>query len=194
MAALRQQLKVPFTVHNERGFTMSRPTGRPLRLMFATLVLAAGGGFLLAAEAAQPPHGGMGGMGGPMMMMAAPGHMDRMLEDVNATPDQRTQVKAIMDAAHRDLAAQHDAGRALGDQAMQLFTQATVDARQAESLRQQMLSQQDQASKRMLQAMLDVSRVLSPEQRQQLGQKMAQRRTTMMEHRGGGMTDRPATQ
>jgi Spy/CpxP family protein refolding chaperone len=165
-----------------------------MRLMFATLVLAAGGGLMLAAEAAQPPHGGMGGMGGPMMMMAAPGHMDRMLEDVNATTDQRTQVKAIMDAAHHDLAAQHDAGRALGDQAMQLFTQATVDARQAESLRQQMLSQQDQSSKRMLQAMLDVSRVLTPEQRQQLGQKMAQRRAKMMEHHGGGMADRPVTQ
>jgi Spy/CpxP family protein refolding chaperone len=197
MAALRQQRTVRFNVHNERDLTMSRPTARPMRLMFATLVLSAGGGLMLAAEAAQPPHGGMGGMGGmggPMMMMGAPGHMDRMLEDVNATTDQRMQVKAIMDAAHRDLAAQHDAGRALGDQAMQLFTQATVDARQAEALRQQMQGQQDQASKRMLQAMLDVSRVLTPEQRQQLGQKMAQRRAMMTEHHGGGTASKPATQ
>ena len=166
---------------------MTRFTPRPLRLLAATLVLAAAGGLALTADAAPPA----GGMGGPMMMMAAPGHLDRMLDDLNATADQRTQVKAIMDAARTDLKAQHDAGRALGDQAMQLFTQPSVDARQAEALRLQMLSQHDQASKRMLQAMLDVSRVLTPEQRQQLGQKMAQRRTMMME-RHGGMGDKPA--
>ena len=166
---------------------MTRFTPRPLRLLAATLVLAAVGGLASTADAAPPP----GGMGDPMMMMAAPGHLDRMLDDVNATADQRTQVKAIMDAARTDLKAQHDAGRALGDQAMQLFTQPSVDARQAEALRQQMLSQHDQASKRMLQAMLDVSRVLTPDQRQQLGQKMAQRRTMMME-RHGGMGDKPA--
>jgi len=169
---------------------MTRFTPRPLRLLAATLVLAAVGGLASTADAAPPP-GGMDGMGGPMMMMAAPGHLDRMLDDLNATADQRTQVKAIMDAARTDLKSQHDAGRALGDQAMQLFTQPSVDARQAEALRQQMLTQHDQASKRMLQAMLDVSRVLTPEQRQQLGQKMAQRRTMMME-RHGGMGDKPA--
>ena len=168
---------------------MNRFTRSPIRRMVATLVLAASGGLVLAAHAAPPPPGGMGGP--MMMMMGAPGHLDRMLDEVNATADQRTQVKAIMDAARSDLKAQHEAGRALGDQSMQLFTQPTVDARQAEVLRQQMLAQHDQVSKRMLQAMLDVSRVLTPDQRQQLGQKMAQRRTMMME-RHGGMGDKPA--
>ena len=45
-----------------------------------------------------------------------------------------------------------------------------------------MLSRHDQASKRMMQAMLDVSRVLTPEQRQQLAQQMKQRRDLMERH------------
>ena len=36
-----------------------------------------------------------------------------------------------------------------------------------------MLAQHDQASKRTLQAMLDVSRVLTPEQRKALAERMA---------------------
>jgi Spy/CpxP family protein refolding chaperone len=63
-----------------------------------------------------------------------------------------------------------------------LFTQPTVDANAAESLRQQMLARHDAASKRMMQAMLDVSRVLTPEQRQQLAQHMKQRRDMMERH------------
>ena len=71
--------------------------------------------------------------------------------------------------------AQREAGRALREQGLQLFTQPTVDATAAEALRQQMLAQHDQASKRMLQAMLDVAKVLTPEQRAQLAERMKQR-------------------
>ena len=45
-----------------------------------------------------------------------------------------------------------------------------------------MMAQHDQASKRMLQAMLDISRVLTPEQRQQLAAKMKQRHEMMERH------------
>ena len=55
--------------------------------------------------------------------------------------------------------------------------------RAAETLRQQQLAQHDQASKRMLQMMVDISRVLSPEQRKTLTEKMAQRRSMMERHR-----------
>ncbi|MBC7938423.1 MAG: Spy/CpxP family protein refolding chaperone, partial [Chitinophagaceae bacterium] len=80
--------------------------------------------------------------------------------------------------------AQRDEARGLHQQAQALFTQPTVDARAAETLRQQMLAQHDTRSKRMLQAMLDVSRVLTPAQRQQIGERMNQRRSMMERHRG----------
>jgi Spy/CpxP family protein refolding chaperone len=81
-----------------------------------------------------------------------------------------------------DLRAQREAGRDLRQQMMQAFTQPTVDANTVEALRQKMLAQHDQASRRMMQAMLDVSRVLTPEQRTQLAQHMQQRGEMMRRH------------
>ena len=130
------------------------------------------------------PHGEMhGGMrGGMAMPFANPQMAGRLLDSVNATPEQRTQIKALADAAQRDLQAERSAGRQLREQAMTLFAQPTVDARAAEALRQQMLARQDAASKRMTQFMLDVSRVLTPEQRQRLTERMAKRHDMMERH------------
>jgi Spy/CpxP family protein refolding chaperone len=64
-----------------------------------------------------------------------------------------------------------------------LFTQPTVDARAVEALRQQLLANHEQVSRRMTQAMLDASRVLSPEQRKQMAERMDQRRSMMQRHR-----------
>lgn len=167
---------------------------KSLRLTLATAAVAMAGLVSQTAFAAPPdgPMGGPGmhhGMGGPgghggRGGMAMNGrHMGRMLDLVNATPDQRSQIKAIMEAAHKDLAALHENGRKLHEQSLSVFAQPNVDARAAENVRQQMLAQHDAASKRMLQAMLDASKVLTPEQRKLLGDKMAQRRSMMERHR-----------
>ena len=104
-----------------------------------------------------------------MMIGGSPEHMgrmiDHMLDGLNASDAQRGQIKQIAQAAATDLKAQRDAGRGLRERGMQLLTTPNVDANAAEALRQQMLAQHDQASKRMMQAMLDISRVLTPEQR-----------------------------
>jgi Spy/CpxP family protein refolding chaperone len=123
-------------------------------------------------------HGKRGGGDGEMAggMMLSP----RMLDAVKATPEQRAQIKQIMDAARRDMSAQRDARRALRDEAQRVFTQPNVDATAAEALRQKMLAQHDQASRRKMQAMVEASRVLSPEQRKQMAD-MAKRRGEMME-------------
>jgi Spy/CpxP family protein refolding chaperone len=107
---------------------------------------------------------------------------ERLLDSVNASAEQRAQIRALVDAAQKDMAAQRESGRALREQAASLFGQPTVDARAAEALRQQMLAQHDTASKRMTQLMLDVSRVLTPEQRKQITERMAQRRSMMERH------------
>ena len=159
----------------------------------AAAVVAAVGAV---AVQAQGHHGA--GMGGPgaMMFGGSPEHIgrgvDRMLDGLNATDAQRAQVKQIALAAATDLKAQHDAGRGLRDQGLQLFATPTVDARAAEALRRQMLDQHDQASKRVLQAMLDVSAVLTPEQRAKFAERMKQRHAGMAERmhgmRGEGST------
>jgi Spy/CpxP family protein refolding chaperone len=179
---------------------MNNSLNKPFRLTLATTVVALAGLLSQAAFAAPTdgPMGGQmggqmaghgmhhgmgdsGGMGGGMGMNGR--HLGRMLDAVNATPEQRSQIKAIMEAAHKDLAALHENGRKLHEQGQSVFTQANVDAAAAEKLRQQMLAQHDAASKRMMQAMLDAAKVLTPEQRKTLSDKMAQRRGMMERHR-----------
>lgn len=178
--------------------TMSRPA--PLRWMVATAVLALAGAAMQGAQAAPEGPGPMG-MGGPHMMggpggpggamgagmgmgmgMGGP-RMDRMLDSVGVSAEQKTQIRQIMQAARSDLAGQREARRQLHEQARSLFLQPNVDARAAEDLRQKMLAQHDQASQRMTQAMLDASRVLTPEQRKALADRMVQRRSMMERHR-----------
>jgi protein CpxP len=151
-----------------------------VRLMVVTLAVAAAGVCASVAQAqsavprdAEARHHGHGGPGG------APfgGHMlGRALEAVNATPEQRTRIGEIMKAAAADVRQQREASRGLREQAMSLFAQPTVDARAVEALRQQMVQQHDQSSRRWTQAMLDASAVLTPDQRKQLAERMKQRR------------------
>lgn len=182
-------------------------TRRPLSLLAATFTLALAAGAAQTAIAAPagtgpdgegprhhmmddgPGHrgpmgmrghpGGMDGMGG----MGSMRHVDRMLDIVNASADQRAQIKRIADAARTDLMALHEAGRKLHEQNQGLFTQPTIDPRAIEAARQQMLAHHDQVSKRMTQALIDASRVLTPEQRKTLADHMAQRRAMMERHR-----------
>ncbi len=136
-------------------------------------------GATLAPLAWALPFGGHGGheMGG------SPRHMERLLDEVKATPEQRSQIKQLTEAARTDMAAQREAGRRLHEQNRALFAQPTVDARTAETLRQQLMAQHDQASKRMLQLKLEISRVLSPEQRAMLNERLKQRGELMQRHR-----------
>lgn len=164
--------------------TQTQPTTpRALRMLMATMLVAATAALSQAAWAG--PHGGPGGHdmhGGMGMMGGGPRMAERMLDSVNATAEQRAQVKQILQAAQADMQAQREAGRKLREQGQALFAQPTVDARAAEALRLQMLAQHDQASKRKMQVMLDVSRVLTPEQRKTLADRMAKRRAMMERH------------
>jgi periplasmic protein CpxP/Spy len=172
---------------------MHTPTAA-LRLMALTVLLAIGA---TAAQTASAQHHGMrggehrSGHGGDEMGMGSPRMLNRMLDAVQASADQRAQIKQITDAARADMKAQHDSGRQLRADAAALFAQPTVDARAAEALRQQMLARHDQASKRQLQMMLDISRVLTPEQRKSLADKFAQRRAMMERHRAERAASEP---
>ncbi len=136
-------------------------------------VLAVASALTLTAFA--QGHGGMGGLMGGRMI-------ERMLDHVNATADQRAQIKSITDTTMADMKAQREAGRALRQQSLQVFTAPNVDANAVEALRQQQLAQHDQASRRVSQALIEISRVLTPEQRKQLADHMAKRGDMMRRH------------
>lgn len=167
---------------------------RPLRGFLAGLAIALAGGASLTAFAGPEGggdhhahrghhghhghgdhHGGPGFMGGGR-------HMDRLLQEVGATDAQRTQIREIWQSAAADLKARREAVRTLREQQMQLFTQPTVDERAVEELRQKLVAEHDTSSKRISQAMLDASRVLTPEQRAKLAERMKARRDMMERH------------
>jgi protein CpxP len=156
---------------------------RGARLAGAALLVAVLGTLTLSAWA-QPGghHGGPGMHGGGAGMMFSGRGLDRMLDSVNATTEQRAQIKQIAERARADLKAQHEASRAGREQMMKLFTAPVVDANAVEAARQQNMQRHDEASRRMTQAMVEASRVLTPEQRQQLADRAAKRRDMMQRH------------
>lgn len=193
------------------------PVVRPARgvkQVAAGLVLAVAGTLAVSAWAQGPGAGTQAGMGGPGMhrmhdgvrggggfgghglFMGGPERVDRavdrMLQGLNATDEQRSQVKRIAKAAATDLRAQHEAGRSLHEQGLQLFAAPVVDARAVEELRQKRLAHHDQVSKRMTQAMLEVSAVLSPEQRAKLAERSKERQQRMKDRRGAAAASAPA--
>jgi len=162
---------------------ISNPGRRWIRVGIAGGALAAAA---LIGVVAQAQPGGMRGMhGGPMWFGGSPEHaaraIDHMLDGLNATEAQRTQVKQIAQGLATDMKPQREAGKALRDKATALLTAPNVDANAAEQLRQQMLTQHDQMSRRVMTAMLDVSRVLTPEQRAKVAERLKQREEKMRE-------------
>ncbi len=121
-----------------------------LRMMMAGVVIALSGATALTAFAAgegqemhgHHMHGGHAMGGGPFMGRLS----DRMLDSVNATPEQRTQIRQITEAAVADLKAQRESGRELRQRSIELFKQPTVDANAAEALRKEMLVRHDASS------------------------------------------------
>jgi periplasmic protein CpxP/Spy len=155
------------------------------RVFAGAVLLAVASTATLSAAAFEGPRHGMRHHGGDAAMMGAPMHgrmLEHMLDSVQATDAQRAQIRQIAEATKADMKGQREQHRALREQGMKVFTQPNVDANAVEALRQQMLAQHDQASKRRMAAMLEISRVLTPEQRQQLAERSAQRREMRERH------------
>lgn len=101
--------------------------------------------------------------------------IDDMLDEVDATDDQRTQVRAIATAAIADMGEFHDFKRAGREALVDALTQETVDREALEALRQSKLETADRASQRLLAALADAAEVLTPAQRAELAEELASR-------------------
>lgn len=159
---------------------------RALRLLTATALIGLAGAVVQTAHAApggMGGHGEIGAMGGRGMGMHGPGHMGRMLDEVGASAEQKAQIKTIMEAARNDLKPVQAQMKALREQSATLFTQRNVDANAVEAVRQQTQTLHGQVSKRMAQAMIESSRVLTPEQRARMADMMSKRRAMAERHR-----------
>jgi Spy/CpxP family protein refolding chaperone len=186
-----------------RVLNSARVASAPLMRWMAlgVLVVAAAGAAVSAHAQGHGPAMAGHGPGYDMMMFGGPPEhvaraVDHMLDGLGATDAQRAQIRQIAQAAAADLKAQREANRGLREKGLQIFASPTLDTAAAEALRQQMLAQHDQASKRVLQAMLDVAKVLTPEQRAKIAERIEQRQAMMQDrmqrmHGGAASAPRP---
>ena len=180
---------------------------RAFRLFTLTALIGLTGAMLQPAHAAPGGHGAMSGHGDMAAMSGRAtgmdgvghigqmnsmghighighiGHMGRVLDRIGATAEQKAQIKTIMESAHNELQPVHAQMKTLRDQSTALFTQPAVDANAAEALRLQMQTLNGQVSKRMLQAMVESSRVLTPDQRAKMADMLNKRRAMAERHR-----------
>jgi protein CpxP len=123
-----------------------------------------------------------GGDGGPGMHMQAnfrhhmgfggPGfggrHFERMLEEIDATPEQEEKLEAIIDKLHDDVRPIMRGFRDTRDDVAKLLGAATIDREAAEKLRAERVAAVDEASRKVTTALLDAAEVLTAEQRAEL--------------------------
>ena len=139
-------------------------------LIASTLVLAAASPAVFAQG-----HGGHGMPGGHRFLEA--------LEDVGVSAATRDQVQAIFKAARDDLKAQHEQGKLLRQQALQLWAAPNIDAAALEAVRKQQGLLHERVTARIQQAMVDAGRLLSPEQRAKLAERMKKMMQRMQQRR-----------
>jgi Spy/CpxP family protein refolding chaperone len=110
-------------------------------------------------------------------------HLDRMLKhlyvEIDATPAQQQRIAPIVKEAARDLLPlrekMHDGRR----RALEILTAPAVDRGALESLRAEKLQLAETGSRRVTQALADLSDVLTPEQRKAIAERIEK-------HRGWG--------
>ncbi len=154
------------------------------RRTFQAIAAVATLGFLgKAAAQAAPGRGGHGDMA-----VMAERRVDQLIKLVNGTPEQKTKLLALAQAAMADMKPLREQLMAARKRGMELLSVATIDRRAVEQLRGEQIQLMDGISRRMSAHMMDAAEVLTPAQRQITADKMKQRgeRAGMRGGHGGG--------
>jgi Spy/CpxP family protein refolding chaperone len=101
--------------------------------------------------------------------------LQRFGERLQLQPAQRDQIRRLVQSAAADLKPLREQGQQLRDERQRLWRQATLDEAAIAALRQREMAWHAQWRERVDQVMLDIARVLTPEQRQQLATRLAER-------------------
>jgi Spy/CpxP family protein refolding chaperone len=159
----------------------SANTESPRRRPFLKGLLAGGlAGSLIAGGAAFAKQGGHShfwkagcrsgqAMRDPGVMRERADYMvERTLSRIDATPEQRDQVKSIVRGAIDDLLALREEHKVNRKAMVTALTQPEVDRDELERIRSAEVMLIDQGSKRIVTALADSAQVLDPEQRTEL--------------------------
>jgi Spy/CpxP family protein refolding chaperone len=148
---------------------------------YTALAFIAGAGLSAGAVALAAQGMGMGAFHHGMMMGSPAdisAHADHLLKhlyaEVDATDAQKAQIDPLVKQALADLAPLHTQAQTAHTQFIQALTAPNVDRGSLEAAREAHLQLAEQASKRIVQLIGDVSDVLTPAQRQALATHLQQ--------------------
>jgi Spy/CpxP family protein refolding chaperone len=166
--------------------SMNATPPRGLRRLFSRRWRVAGlaaavAGVLAIGACSHTPHRGWGD--GPAAGQMDPERAsrfaermaDRLVSEVDGTPEQKQRIAAIAKDAMTDLAPLREQARTARRQSIDLLRAPTVDRAAIETLRAGQVALADGASKRLARAMADAAEVLTPEQRGRLADRMQRR-------------------
>lgn len=140
------------------------------------LVLAAGSALVVAHAGGRGPHAMHGGgMDFDEISDHFQVHIEHVLEDVDASPDQQAQVRAIVASAAEDVKALRAQHAGAHTRLQEILVAPSVDRGQLETLRAEHVAAIDAASKRCVTALADAADVLTPEQRSKLAARLERR-------------------
>jgi periplasmic protein CpxP/Spy len=102
--------------------------------------------------------------------------IEKILDRVGATPEQRTSVKAIWDGLRPQLRGLHQQTASVRKQMLAALAAPTIDTAAVERLRQQMMGFAEKKSALMTQGIVRTAQVLTPDQRKQAQEAFAKHR------------------
>jgi protein CpxP len=120
-------------------------------------------------------YGGVGDMDPAALSKRIEAMVAFRLADSDVTPEQRDRIATIFKGAASDLQASRKQLMQARRQSMALLAAPSIDRERLEKLRVEQMLLGENASRRMLQALMDSAEVLTPEQRAKLAERLQRR-------------------
>jgi periplasmic protein CpxP/Spy len=154
---------------NDTVTTAPRPAlARRRRWLLLALPAILLGGALGAQAYAFGPGGRHGDLSPEQMHRFFERRMERVLDSIDATDDQRARIKGTFARLHPEMKALHEEKARLHEAGKKALAADTIDAGEVERLRREVVKLADRGSTLVSRALVEVGGVLTVEQRKEL--------------------------